>query len=46
MSPDYICSLSEYVGTAAACTIGMVIATVDPAIKILLMPVMYVALKL
>lgn len=36
MKPDYICSLSEYVGTAAACTIGMVIATVDPGIKRLL----------
>ncbi|MBQ9156161.1 MAG: propanediol utilization microcompartment protein PduB [Eubacterium sp.] len=36
MNSDYICSVSEYVGTAAACTIGMVIATVDPAIKLLL----------
>ena len=36
MNSDYVCSLSEYVGTAAACTIGMVIATVDQGIKELL----------
>ena len=36
MNSDYVCSISEYVGTAAACTIGMVIATVDRKIKELL----------
>lgn len=36
MNFDDICSLSEYVGTAAACTIGMVIAAVDQEIKVLL----------
>lgn len=36
MNSDYICPATEYVGTATACTIGMIIATVDDHIRKLL----------